>query len=654
MFAPPSGHDTPLDARQKWAVATLPLTQANGAALTGGYAGTWRAGEVARGEPGRNDPCPCGSGRKYKRCCLGRRQDANQRDTRYRPTYVFSKDDPRARNLPGIASVSDVRAYIDAVVHRHALFSRPRDEAVLHVARACQTLDVAGMLMTAGAQFTHGFYEPMRRLQDSLKYLVFKVYTRCREGGDSEASSSEQDLEAGGDAISCFDAFSSIHDAVASTEAGFLACTVNTDEEYVRFDYGDEVVELKQRERSLHHHDLAGEAQRAEAARETGAEVMEGVAALLATMQTSTDGQSLTYSVPERALGLFLEEASRIEQTECQLPEHWSAGPYTVGDHRKFWRYLRALSTMHTAALVTAAKSRHMPPPAMGSELRLNPTAVARECESKLGVPPVATREILKDLTYDPSVRWTDVMYQPLLPMGSGELVTCRVLIEGNRFERNLLALLPRLPDRRQGEEELKRKREEVMIDELTAVAADVGLHIRPRVKVFKAGKILTDVDMLVWEAGGAQCLAVSLKWFYGPDSLQEVRNHDERYREAVGLATEAADILGAEAEAYSSRYQLAPALREGAKVYPVVVSRTDLPSGLVDTSRCPVVTQSYFARVLRESSGSTAQAVARFPEQTPRPETAEDVERSNIDVDFGHYRFGLPGVEVTWDESDW
>jgi len=22
--------------------------------------------------PGRNAPCPCGSGRKYKKCCLGR------------------------------------------------------------------------------------------------------------------------------------------------------------------------------------------------------------------------------------------------------------------------------------------------------------------------------------------------------------------------------------------------------------------------------------------------------------------------------------------------------------------------------------------------------------------------------------------------------
>jgi uncharacterized protein len=27
---------------------------------------------VGRGEPGRNDPCPCGSGKKYKKCCLAK------------------------------------------------------------------------------------------------------------------------------------------------------------------------------------------------------------------------------------------------------------------------------------------------------------------------------------------------------------------------------------------------------------------------------------------------------------------------------------------------------------------------------------------------------------------------------------------------------
>ena len=36
------------------------------------YAG--RVKQYVRTEPkiGRNDPCPCGSGKKYKKCCLGK------------------------------------------------------------------------------------------------------------------------------------------------------------------------------------------------------------------------------------------------------------------------------------------------------------------------------------------------------------------------------------------------------------------------------------------------------------------------------------------------------------------------------------------------------------------------------------------------------
>ncbi len=35
----------------------------------------------AHGHPGRNDPCPCGSGRKYKHCCL-EKDEANARAAR--------------------------------------------------------------------------------------------------------------------------------------------------------------------------------------------------------------------------------------------------------------------------------------------------------------------------------------------------------------------------------------------------------------------------------------------------------------------------------------------------------------------------------------------------------------------------------------------
>ena len=29
-------------------------------------------------KPGRNDPCPCGSGKKYKKCCLANEEAAER------------------------------------------------------------------------------------------------------------------------------------------------------------------------------------------------------------------------------------------------------------------------------------------------------------------------------------------------------------------------------------------------------------------------------------------------------------------------------------------------------------------------------------------------------------------------------------------------
>jgi hypothetical protein len=34
--------------------------------------------------PGRNDPCPCGSGKKYKKCCLPKGEEA-KRATQAKP-----------------------------------------------------------------------------------------------------------------------------------------------------------------------------------------------------------------------------------------------------------------------------------------------------------------------------------------------------------------------------------------------------------------------------------------------------------------------------------------------------------------------------------------------------------------------------------------
>ncbi|MBI9086513.1 MAG: SEC-C domain-containing protein [Desulfobacterales bacterium] len=33
----------------------------------------WEQAPVRSRKIGRNDPCPCGSGKKYKKCCLGKK-----------------------------------------------------------------------------------------------------------------------------------------------------------------------------------------------------------------------------------------------------------------------------------------------------------------------------------------------------------------------------------------------------------------------------------------------------------------------------------------------------------------------------------------------------------------------------------------------------
>ncbi len=51
---------------------------------------------------GRNDPCPCGSGRKYKKCCLGKGQDpelTNMKDLYFRKYKIQIKED---KDIEGI------------------------------------------------------------------------------------------------------------------------------------------------------------------------------------------------------------------------------------------------------------------------------------------------------------------------------------------------------------------------------------------------------------------------------------------------------------------------------------------------------------------------------------------------------------------------
>lgn len=58
-------------------------------------------------KPGRNDPCPCGSGRKYKRCCLPR-DEANEADP-YKRVLATEPRNPAGLNALGLSALQSGR-----------------------------------------------------------------------------------------------------------------------------------------------------------------------------------------------------------------------------------------------------------------------------------------------------------------------------------------------------------------------------------------------------------------------------------------------------------------------------------------------------------------------------------------------------------------
>ena len=56
---------------------------------------------------GRNDPCPCGSGKKYKHCCLAKDQAAELATLSAMRAELDAQRASRPRPYPGLPSFTD-------------------------------------------------------------------------------------------------------------------------------------------------------------------------------------------------------------------------------------------------------------------------------------------------------------------------------------------------------------------------------------------------------------------------------------------------------------------------------------------------------------------------------------------------------------------
>ena len=119
-------------------------------------------------KPGRNDPCPCGSGKKYKHCC---RPNREQR-LRERRAQAYSPSSPRGPEEDTRQQIDEIRR-ISRHVMRHASPDQARDiERSLELAEAAAAYDAMSDEIEAAGQVLERLLDAEHEASTSVVRLV--------------------------------------------------------------------------------------------------------------------------------------------------------------------------------------------------------------------------------------------------------------------------------------------------------------------------------------------------------------------------------------------------------------------------------------------------------------------------------------------------
>jgi hypothetical protein len=236
---------------------------------------------------------------------------------------------------------------------------------------------------------------------------------------------------------------------------------------------------------------------------------------------------------------------------------------------------------------------------AVGSVIIQLPEGELEKIGDIFGVSVRASQAIIKDLTYSPQGTYWDPFWQPLFRLKDNTFLISPSLVVGSSPERNLVALLNRIPAKRHLYQQVSNQKETAQLREIEHLFIQDQFAVRRRVPVPRPdGSTLSDIDLLLFDRSEKVLLLVQAKWLARPDYWGEVFSRDEELKRAIDTlkATKARVAeLGCRwlSDVFGTRHEQLP------KTFALVVNRDFLPSGWVYDSDVPVVDMVF----LRESA---------------------------------------------------
>ncbi|HDH06461.1 MAG TPA: hypothetical protein ENH01_12285 [Nitrospirae bacterium] len=535
-----------------------------------------------------------------------------------------------------INNAKDIHKYVEALINNMPLFKMPRYEALLHVLRTMEALFTRGSISERSEA---NLIMANRAFQDILRYMVYWTYSICPEGGkilSTPANCKEMIKET----IEIAESYSKVFDFIKAEEMGDVSFNINKHSKIIGIEYLNE-----EAGRSFGLHEFfkgkeLGNQSKNFFGNESGN--MENMLKAKEEIEKSIkikNKKEFIYSRSKFVFKTFEELSENIISQMFLMPEGWSLGFYTIGNFKLFWKHLLKIAIIHQVAFISYVEKM-----IKGNKNISYDNAV--RCDNKKdlvnhihmysGLEKKVINNIIQDLIYDNAVKWTDIMFQPLFQIENKIIFSPNVIV-GSRAERNINVLMSKINPTAYND--LTSNKEDGMISEFSNTLRENRYFFEPRVKLKEDDKVITDIDILVWDEKKENILLMQLKWLYGADATQEIYNQDKEFAAGIAQVKKSVNFIKRNSS-YLSRFGLRPN-----NVFGIVISKLGLPSPFLNKENVILVESEQIIENLKAVPGNIKKLYT-FLEQSslPKKEIAECTLNVKEKI-IGQYTFRLPVV---------
>jgi hypothetical protein len=580
---------------------------------------------------GRNDPCACGSGLKFKRCCLN---SPVPRDSL--PRSIFA----HPLRLPPIIDTQDLQIFWDAYLGSFQLWRLSRKRALAAIFQFIDSRDRTWMMLEGKVP------QPWRELgNEALHYLAMHAHRRCPSKG-REQPPSAHDLGLVEATAKHVVRLARIRDHIEACRVGYGVCRIDIDARRVTFaETEGTALDLSRREQESSDRDarlrerLAGTHDDPEV-RAVVDEVRSLIDSGYAPPTDTAEDQVLLGSLKLHDLVM----ARSPDADGLLLPDDLDLGPYKVRDYRSLWRYLAAFGLAEEARWASRLGE---PPWFNPPQVIIARTAILEQMK-RWGTGESAAIEVIRDLTYTGEVDWLPIADHPLVPIGQGRFMTATRLLWDRGWQGRMLRSVERLPWRTRARDVVNSNRESIMQGSIEEAASVRGLRSRRRVRVGPKAEPVGDVDLLCWRDPERDGLALSLKWFYPPNYVQEGASQERRLAREVVKHEKMCASWSTHAERASFRELPADLL-----LAPVVVVEPGPVREALRRLSTPVLCLDDFLTVIREGRWESTSQLFLALKSKASEEPRWRVRYENVHLPLaGDWRFYVP-VPVDFESGE-